>query len=60
MEEYLEVSDNELESERDSDPTNPIAGPWTPPQNTSISMPSAHKSSNSTPFDAVSVTTKLV
>ena len=32
IQDYLEVSDNELESERDSVPTNPIAGPSTPPR----------------------------
>ena len=56
---YVEVSDYELESERDSDPTNPIAGPSTPPCNTSTSTPSAHKSSKITSLDEVTETPKL-
>ena len=38
---FLEVSDDELASERDSVPTNPIAGPSTPTRNISTSTPSA-------------------
>ena len=41
--ESLEASDDELESDRDSVPTNPIAGPSTPPRNTSTRTPSAPK-----------------
>ena len=44
IEDYLEVADNEFESQRDSVPTNPIADPSTPPRNPATSMPSAHKS----------------
>ena len=56
---YLVVSDDELESERDSVPTNPIAGPSTPPRNTSTSTPSAPKSSNIARFEEVPETAKL-
>ena len=59
MQDYFEVSDDELESERHSVPTNPIAGPSTPPRNTSTSTPSAPKSSNTARFDEVPQTPKL-
>ena len=41
IQDYLKVSDDELESERDSVPTNPIAGLSTPAPNTSTSTSSA-------------------
>ena len=59
IQDYLEVSDDELESERDSVPTNPIAGPSTPPRNTSTSTPSAPKSSKTACFDEVPETPNL-
>ena len=59
IQDYHEVSDDELESERDSAPTNPIAGHSTPPRHTSTSMPSATKSSKTARFDGVSETPKL-
>ena len=59
IQDYLEASDDELESERDSVPTNPIAGPSTPSRNTSTSTPSAPKSSKTARFDEVPETPKL-
>ena len=59
IQDYLEVSDDELESERDSVPTNLICRPSTPPRNTSASTPSARKSSNTAHFDVVPETPKL-
>ena len=59
IQDYLEVSDDELELERDSVPTNAIAGPSTPPRNTSTSTPSAPKSFKTARFDEVPETTKL-
>ena len=59
IQDYLEDSDDELESERDFVPTNPIAGPSTPPHNTSISTPSAPKTSKTTRFDEVLETPKI-
>ena len=59
MQDYLEVSDDELESARDSVPTNPIAGPSTSPGNISTATPSAHKSSKTTSDDDVTETPKL-
>ena len=56
---YPEVSDDELESERDSVLTNTIAGPSTTPRNTSTSTPSAPKSSKIDRFDEVPETPKL-
>ena len=56
---YIEVSDDELESVRDSVPTNPIAGPATPTRNTSTSTLSAHKSFKTPRFDEVAETSKL-
>ena len=43
IQDHHEVSDDELESARDSATTNPIAGPSTPPRNTSTTMPYASK-----------------
>ena len=59
MQDYLEVGDDKLESERDSVPPNPIAGPSTPPHHTSTSMPSAPKSFKTARFDEVPETPKL-
>ena len=59
MQDYLEGYDDELESKRDSAPTNPIACPSTSPCNRSTSTPSAHKSSKIASFDEVSETPKL-
>ena len=53
MQDYLKLSDNELESERDSVPTNPIAGPSTPPPDISTTPPSAHKSFKTACLDEV-------
>ena len=50
---YLQVSDKELESERDSFRTNPIAGPSTPPGNTSSSTPSSPKAYKTADFHEV-------
>ena len=50
---YLQVFDIELESERDSVPTNPIGGPATPPGNTSTSTPSSSKAYKTAGFDDV-------
>ena len=50
---YFEVSNDELESERDSVPTNPIAGPSTPRRNTSTTTPSVPKLSKTARFDEV-------
>ena len=51
IQDYLEVSDDELESQGDSVPTNTIAGPSTPPGNTSTSTPSVPKVSKTAGFD---------
>ena len=56
---YLVISNDELESERDSIPTNPIPGASTPPRNTSTSVPAAHNSSKTACGDEVPETTKL-
>ena len=50
IQDYLQVSDDELESEGDSVPPNPIAGPATPARNTSTSTPSPRKSCNTVRF----------
>ena len=59
IQDHLEVSDDELESNRDSAPTNPIAGPSTPPRTTSTSTPSAPKSYKTARYDEVPETAKL-
>ena len=59
MQDYLEVSDAELESERDSVSTNPIAGPSTPTRYTYTSTPSAPKSCKTARFYEVTETPKL-
>ena len=59
IQDYLEVSDDELESERDSVPTNPIAGPSTPLRNTSTSTPSPPKSFKTARLDEFPETPKL-
>ena len=59
IQDNLEVSDDELASERHSVPTNPIAGPSTAPRNTYTSMASAPKSSKTAPFAEVPETTML-
>ena len=59
MQEYLVVSDDELQSERDSVSTNAIPGPSTPPCNTSTTTPSAPKSSKIAPFDELQETTMI-
>ena len=53
------MSDDELESERDSVATNSIAGPSTPPRNTSTSTPSAPESSKTARWDEVLETPKV-
>ena len=59
IQDYLEVSDDELRSERDSVRSNPIAGPSTPPRTTSTSTPSAPKSSKTALCDEVPETPQL-
>ena len=59
IQDYLEVSDDELESDSNSVSTKPIAGPSTPTRNTSTSMPSAHKLYKTACFDEVPDTTRL-
>ena len=59
MQDNLEVSDQQLGSERDSDPTNPIPGSATPPHNASIPTPSASKSSKTALFEEVPETHML-
>ena len=56
---YLKVSDDELASERDSLPSDSIAGPSTLPRYTFTSMASACKSCKTARFDEVPETTKL-
>ena len=50
---YVEVSADELQSERHPVPTTPLAGPSTPAHNTSTSTASAHKSSKTSCLDPV-------
>ena len=59
IEDYLPVSDDELESGRDSVTTHPIAGPGTPPRNTSTATSSAPKLSKTARFDEVPETPTL-
>ena len=56
IQDYLKVSADELESERDSVPPNLIAGPSTAPRNTSTSTPSAPKSYKTARGDQVAET----
>ena len=59
MQVYLQVSAQELESERDSVTTNTIACPSTPRRNTCTAKPSPDKISKPAQFDEVSETTNL-